>query len=132
MTNAYMTIWCCECQKYVEAYLTSGIEVYPHINDLKDTPFWKCVVCGNFVGCHHKTKDPTKPLGCIPTPKIKELRKQIHAMMDPLWKSGKIGRRRLYKTISDKLGYEYHTAEIKTTDEALSVCEILRQLTVEE
>ena len=84
-----MNIRCCGCQKKVEARLTDGSEIYPHRKDLYSLPFWKCDVCGNFVGCHHKTKNRTRPLGCIPTPEIKNARKHIHAILDPLWQSGK-------------------------------------------
>ena len=67
-------IWCCGCGKEVDARLTDGAEVYPHRRDLASLPFWKCDACGNFVGCHHKTRERTKPLGCIPTPEIKDVR----------------------------------------------------------
>lgn len=39
-----MLIFCCGCQKEVDALLTSGAEIYPHRCDLKDLPFWKCGV----------------------------------------------------------------------------------------
>lgn len=77
-------IYCCGCEKKVPARLTDGAEIYPHRHDLSGLPFWKCDTCGNFVGCHHKTKNRTRPLGCIPTPEIKEARKRIHSLLDPL------------------------------------------------
>ena len=111
-------IWCCCCGVGVDARLTDGGEVYPHRFDLRSLPFWKCDACGNFVGCHHKTKNRTEPLGCIPTAELKEERKKLHALIDPIWKSGKIGRRELYKAISDEIGWDYHTAKTKTIEEA--------------
>lgn len=57
-----MTIFCNECGKDVECRLTNGSEIYPHRGDLKDLPFWIHDVCGNYVGCHHKTDNPTTPL----------------------------------------------------------------------
>ena len=57
------SIFCCGCQRKVDARLTNGEEMYPHRYDLANLPFWKCDVCQNFVGCHHKTKNRTKPLG---------------------------------------------------------------------
>lgn len=123
-----MIIWCCGCQWDVKARLTDGREVYPHRKDLANIPFWACDGCGCFVGCHHKTSKPTTPLGVIATPEIKNARKHIHALIDPAWKSGKVSRVKLYKRISDKLGYQYHTADIKSIEEARDVYRIARDI----
>ncbi len=111
-------IYCCGCVKDVDARLTDGGEMYPHRPDLLSLPFWRCEGCGNFVGCHHKTKNRTEPLGCIPTPELKSARKELHALIDPIWQSGKMGRRELYEAISRDIGWSYHTAKIRTMDEA--------------
>lgn len=113
-----MTIYCCGCSADVEARLTDGREIYPHRPDLYELLFWRCDACGNFVGCHNKTKDRTRPLGCIPTPELKDARKKLHGLIDPIWKGGKMSRRDLYKAISRELGYEYHTAETRTLEQA--------------
>lgn len=66
------TIFCCGCGVDVQARLTDVAEIYPHRDDLHSLPFWRCDACGNSVGCHHKTQNPTRPLGCIPTNEIKK------------------------------------------------------------
>ncbi|MBL4783605.1 MAG: hypothetical protein JKX92_15340 [Porticoccaceae bacterium] len=116
-----MLIHCCGCDEKIEARLTNGGEIYHHRNDLSSLPFWKCDTCGNFVGCHHKTDKPTRPLGCIPTPEIRNARKHIHAKLDPIWQSGKISRNQFYKKLSEKLGWKYHTANIRSVEEAREV-----------
>jgi hypothetical protein len=105
----------------VDARLTSGAEVYPHRSDLANVPRWKCDDCGNHVGTHHKTSEPTRPLGNIPSPELKRARMHIHSLIDPAWKSKRIKRGKIYGALSARLGYEYHTAEIKTIDEARRV-----------
>lgn len=126
---ATMLIRCCGCKgEKVEARLTDGSEIYPHRPDLHSLPFWKCDACGNYVGCHHKTKERTKPLGNIPTPEIRNARKHIHSILDPLWKSKKYKRTKLYQTISDYMGFGYHTAQIRTIDEARKVYAFVKQL----
>lgn len=113
------TIYCCGCSSDVLARLTDGAEIYPHRHDLDRLPFWKCDACGNFVGCHHKTKQRTAPLGCIPTPELKRARFHIHALLDPLWKSGHFDRKELYASIATALGIEkYHTAELRSIEQA--------------
>lgn len=112
-------IYCCGCQSDVQARLTDGREIYGHRPDLHDLPFWKCDACGNNVGCHWKTKDRTAPLGCIPTSELKNARRSIHQRLDPLWKTRRlIKREHLYARLTDVLGRQYHTAELRTIDEA--------------
>lgn len=113
-----MKIYCCTCECEIEARLTDGTEIYAHRSDLHNLPFWKCDKCNNFVGCHHKTKNRTKPLGCIPSAEIKNARKQIHAILDPIWQSGVMDRKTLYAKLTDKLGRQYHTADIRSLEEA--------------
>lgn len=116
-----MLIYCCGCGNNVNARLTNGAEIYPHRADLAALPFWKCDQCGNHVGCHHKTANRTRPLGCIPTPELKAARQHIHALIDPIWQSGKMGRKELYRKLSDEIGWKYHTAKIRSIEEARKV-----------
>ena len=121
-----MEIYCCGCQKDVSARLTDGAEIYPHRSDLKTLPFWKCDNCLNYVGCHHKTKNRTAPLGCIATKELKSARQHIHKLIDPMWQGGKMTRKELYKKLSDGLGWKYHTAKIKSIEEARQVYRLAR------
>lgn len=123
-----MIIFCCSCEKDVRARLTNGGEIYPHRRDLKRLPFWRCDACGSFVGCHHKTKERTKPLGCMPTPEIRSARREIHSILDPLWQSGQIARGELYRRLRSVIGREYHTAEIRSIDEARVVLSAIRAI----
>lgn len=120
-----MEIRCCACGDKKERRLTDGSEIYPHRKDLHKLPFWKCDECGNYVGCHHQTKDRTRPLGNIPTPELRNARKHIHAILDPIWKNGAMSRKEIYKRISDVLGWKYHTAMIRSIDEAKTVYKIV-------
>jgi hypothetical protein len=114
-------MWCCGCSTDVDARLTDGREIYPHRPDLSDLPFWKCDVCTNNVGCHHKTQDRTRPLGVISTPEMKAARQHIHALIDPIWKGGHLPRGHVYARLTAALGRQYHTADLRTLDEARSI-----------
>lgn len=115
-------------RKKVDARLTNGQEIYPHRKDLGDLPFWKCDGCGNYVGCHHKTKDRTNPLGNIPTHEIRKARQHIHRILDPLWKSKRFRRGDLYAKISEHMGFEYHTAQLRTLAEARKAYAFIKEL----
>lgn len=131
MTQENREIYCCQCLEKVSARLTTGLEIYPHRPDLQSLPFWKCDVCKNYVGCHHKTSNRTQPLGNIPTKQLKEARKHIHKILDPLWKSKKLKRSAIYKQLSDALGWEYHTAKLKNIEEARVVYGLVKQIAKE-
>lgn len=128
MVAEKMQLYCTGCETDVEARLTDGAERYPHRPDLYDLPFWKCDACGAYVGCHHKTSDRTKPMGCLATPAILDARKKIHAILDPLWKSGKIKRGQAYAYVTNRLGYTYHNGELRTLEDARKVYRIVGQL----
>lgn len=123
-----MGIYCCGCSGLVSARLTDGREIYPRRRDLAALPFWRCDICKNYVGCHHKTRNRTAPLGNIPTPELRRARGVIHELLDPIWKSGRMPRGKLYAIVSKQLGYQYHTAEIQTVDEARRVYRVVRDL----
>lgn len=123
-----MDIYCCECQNDVQARLTNGAEIYPHRSDLAELPFWKCDTCGNYVGTHHKTTNHTAPLGVIPTPEIRKARYHIHKLLDKLWGNGRMSRTTAYKLISERCGWNYHTAKIRSIEEAREIYRIVQSL----
>ncbi len=123
-----MEIYCCGCEEKVEARLTDGSEIYPHRNDLHELPFWRCAACGNYVGCHHKTKNRTAPLGCIPTPEIRKARQEIHKILDPLWQTRRFKRKELYQKISDVIGWKFHTSKTRSIEECREVYRVIRDI----
>lgn len=123
-----MEIFCIACNKEVETRLTNGEEIYPHRPDLFDIPFWKCDTCQNYVGCHHKTNTPTRPLGCIATPEIFKMRSAIHAVIDPIWRSKKMPRGVIYARLGKVLGRRYHTGELRSMQEAEAILSAAKKI----
>lgn len=119
---ATATLWCCNCKQEVEARLTDGKEIYPHRADLHSKLFYKCDECKSYVGSHGANN---QPLGCIPSLEIKQLRMEIHEMIDPIWKSRQLTRKQVYRKLSGRLGYEFHTGNIKTVEEANKVMALI-------
>lgn len=120
-------IFCCTCGEHVRANLVAGADIYGNRKDLARIPMWQCPRCQNYVGCHHKTKSPTEPLGSIPGPALRDARKHIHKLIDPVWRDGRIGRSDLYKKISEALGHEFHVARISTIAEARRAYSVARK-----
>lgn len=111
-------LWCCCCGKDTKARLTSGSEVYPFRKDLAANPFWICDTCRNFVGCHHRSSNRTRPLGSIPTPEMRRLRSEVHKVLDRVWRDGWLSRKKTYRLMGDFLGKkEFHVAETRTAEE---------------
>jgi zinc-finger-containing domain len=129
MKTQNLAIYCCGCGKYVDARLINGKEAYPHRRDLYSLPFWKCDTCKNIVGCHHRTKDRTRPVGVIATPELRKVRRIIHETLDPLWKNKHFTRKHIYNYLARKLDIsEYHTGETRTIEEAMLVYSLLQEL----
>lgn len=120
-----MMVFCCGCQATIRPRLTDGREIYPHRPDLAAKRFWRCDTCCLHVGCHPNS---TRPLGVIPTTEISGARSKIHAILDPIWKSGRQTRSQVYKRLSDRLGHQYHTGEIRTIEEARDVWRAVKEI----
>ena len=118
-------IYCCGCEKYVWAKLVKGDIIYSHREDLYNLNFFQCE-CGLYVGTHKNSFNNPKPLGNIPTKEIKNARQHIHKILDPLWKNNGFNRKEIYKYISDRIGWQYHTAMIKTIEEAREIYKIIK------
>lgn len=126
-----MRIWCCGCQGTVEPRLTDGAEIYPHRPDLAALPFWRCDNCANHVGCHNKTSDPTRPLGTIPTPELRRLRRELHEALDPLRAEFGVGRSKLYRLMGRKLDMgtkSFHAANLRSAEEARKAIAAAREI----
>lgn len=123
-----MDIYCCACEKKVLAELTSGEYLYPNRPDLFDLPFWICRTCHGTVGCHHKTADRTRPLGYLANHRMTKIRRRLHEKIDPIWKSGKMSRKALYRLLSKKLGRRFHVATLRNVLEAEKIIGIVDNL----
>ena len=67
-----------------------------------------CKPCDAYVGCHGNTR---KPLGNMANKELREWRKKAHAVIDPLWRSGKMKRWQVYRALSDSFGKQIHVGE---------------------
>ncbi len=123
-----MKISCYVCGKITDANLVKGNIIYPHRPDLYNLNFYQCPDCKSYVGTH---KDSNKPLGSIVTKEVKNARISIHNLIDPIWKTEKIKRKKLYKKISNSLGYEYHTGNIETIKKARKIYRIILNIKME-
>lgn len=90
------TLICCER----EAQSTNGKTIYPHRKDLWGLPYWKCLKCGGYVGCHPGTEIP---LGTPATKNVSRARSRAHEVFDQLWRKKYLTRGQAYKWLQDAL-----------------------------
>jgi len=64
-----------------------------------------CKDCDAYVGCHQNTK---VALGSMANAELRALRMQCHALIDPLWKDGKMTRKEMYRMLNEKFGRTIH------------------------
>lgn len=123
-----MKIYCCECKEQILANMVTGKTIYPYRPVLWELVIYQCPVCKNYVGTHKKSGIP---LGFIANKSLKKQRIIIHNMLDPLWETGALRRHKVYDRISKKLGYRYHTANIKSIKECKKVKKAIQRTRVD-
>lgn len=70
---------------------------------------WICPLCKAYVGCHKNTKTPK---GFLANKEYRELRKQAHALFDPIWKKGEMKRSQAYRRMAEILNIDTKDAHI--------------------
>jgi hypothetical protein len=97
-----MNNFCDYCKQ--PAKLITGLELYPHRDDLAGLSFWKCEPCAAWVGCHKAgarvhlghasvTSDGTLPLGRLANAELRAAKSRAHAAFDRCWKSYAVWQR---------------------------------------
>lgn len=69
---------------------------------------WLCKPCNAYVGCHNNSK---KPLGTLADAELREWRKKVHQKIDPIWKSGRMTRKNMYKMLNRLVNKEFHVGQ---------------------
>lgn len=110
------TLRCPDCGR--PAWLVGGNAIYPRRPELHSKFFWRCVPCDSYVGCHPGT---TKPLGRLANEPLRKARMRLHAMLDPLWRSGAMRRNDAYAMLAEGLGIAKQNCHVGMFD--LTTCE---------
>ena len=76
---------------------------------------WLCRPCDAYVGCHQNTKQPKGRF--LAKTDLREARMKAHAVIDPLWQSGKYSRRIVYVRLAEAFGKQVHVGETETPEE---------------
>jgi len=106
-------LYCPYCNK--EAVLASSKEIY---NGQDYGLIWICRPCRAYVGCHRGT---TKPLGRLANAELRDWKKRVHAVFDPLWKNGKMRRGEAYRKLANMLKIKREYCHIGMFD--VKMCE---------
>ncbi|MDO6448113.1 zinc-finger-containing protein [Oceanobacillus profundus] len=98
-----------------EVVLTSNKELYGR--EYGNGRCYLCRKCKASVGVHSGKKGKT-PLGILATHEMKVLKKCCHDLFDPIWKSKRISRINLYRSLATRLEIEIkdcHFGHFETT-----------------
>ena len=99
MPRKYFPNGCNICGVEKSILLTDSAIIYGSSYGL----IYYCTNCRSYVGVHknpdnqHGEKDA--PLGTLADSELRRLRKQAHALFDPLWKKSNLSRRGAYKVL---------------------------------
>lgn len=75
-----------------------------------------CVSCKASIGVHPYTDIP---LGIMADDNLKTLKKEAHALFDPIWKNGQMTRTEAYRWLAKKLGIPERECHIGWFDEEM-------------
>ena len=74
----------------------------------KSYMMYLCRPCDAYVGCHNNTR---MPLGTLANKATRTWRKATHAVVDPLWKSGRMSRNGVYVILKRHFKEDVHVGE---------------------
>jgi hypothetical protein len=90
-----------------EAVWCENKEIYGR-NFGRSYMMYLCKPCDARVGCHQNSK---RALGTMANKELREWRMKAHAVIDPLWRDGKLPRSEVYRRLSKVIGVEVHVGE---------------------
>lgn len=96
---------CPYCQK--KAPWVENKEIYGK-NYGKSYMCYYCKDCDAYVGCHQNSK---VPLGTMANKSLRRWRKMTHRVLDPLWKSGQMKRKDVYRKLKEHFGFDVHVGQ---------------------
>ena len=97
---------CTHCAK--EAFIFKhNWKGYPYEEDYG--PVWVCLSCAAWVGCHKGTEDP---LGTPANAALRQARRRVHAVFDPLWRNKYMRRGKAYELLAKMMGLPPEQAHI--------------------
>ncbi len=99
----------CNCS----ASLVKGCEIYPHRAELAEQFYWICPQCKAYSGCH---KGQGRPRGTLANEELRQLRRKVHWLFDPMWKNTGIKREDGYVWLARKLNIPLQCCHIGLFD----------------
>lgn len=96
--------------------LVTGEVIYPYRPDLHGKHYWLCQPCNAWVGCH---PDSTRPMGVPADAKTRQARMRAHEAFDPIWRTGRMTRRKAYDWLAAQMGLPVKATHISWFDQAL-------------
>lgn len=110
------------------AKLLTGDFVYVDRPDLAKRLFWACMPCGAWCGVHGNSARAA-PLGTLADADLRRMRRQVHDLLDPLWRDGGMARADAYAWLARRLGMDVRRCHVGFFREAqcLAVLAILKQ-----
>ena len=106
------------------AILVGGREIYPDRHDLYHKKFWLCRPCFAYVGTHSNSGKHA-PLGRLANKELRSLKRELHALFDPYWQSGKFKRSYMYERMAKFLKIHVSDCHVGYFDE--NTCRIVIQ-----
>lgn len=89
------------------AQLVTGEAIYRDVvtSTVARRRFWLCAPCDAYVGTHRNSKRAA-PFGTLANKELRTMRRRVHSLLDPLWRSGEMARPEAYAWLATRLGLD--------------------------
>lgn len=92
---------------HAPAVLVTGDVIYADFvsAEVAHALFWQCAPCDAYVGTHRNSKRAA-PFGTLANKELRTMRRRVHSLLDPLWRSGEMARPEAYAWLATRLGLD--------------------------
>jgi len=112
MGQKYFPDGCNVCGSFKSVILTDSFVIY----GTSYGNIYLCTKCRSYVGVHDNPNNDhgevDAPKGLLADEDMRKLRRQAHALFDPMWKEGKLSRTGAYKVLMRVTGVDKKHAHI--------------------
>ena len=123
--NTKEKLFCVQCNDNVDVTLVNGEVICPTMPHTHHNFFYQCNFCANYVGFRENFN---KSFIFIPTPEMRNLKIEIHKIIDPIWQNEILTREEVYNKISERIGKKFHAGSLKSIDEAKYIIYCVKEL----
>lgn len=102
------------------AEFVNGNRIYSTPGPWNRLWFWACFDCLAWVGCHKRNhqygRKGDEPFGILANEELRNAKRHVHRLLDPLWQQKGISRKEAYRVLADAMGISKNDCHVGMFD----------------